>query len=186
MILNIAMKRAAAVGGWLLKEEMKTLWRAAATTAVIGDIVEIGSYKGKSTIMLAAGLRQADQEGTYLYAVDPHILDSSEAELEENIKAARLLSVTKLMNTTSSEARPKYKGDGLKALFIDGLHTEEACQQDYDLWHDLVKPGGALLFHDSKSAVKHPGPCAVVKRVMKSDKFYCVGRIGSLTIFIRY
>jgi len=184
MILDIAMARAHEIDGWLLPEEMKTLWHAAATTQVEGNIVEIGSYKGKSTIMLAAGLRHSEQD-RYVYAVDPHILGSTVGELGRNLEDAGLIKETVIWGVESSKGRELYWKDGLKVLFIDGLHTEEACQEDYDLWHDLVKPGGALLFHDSADEEKHPGPCAVVKRVMKSDKFFCVGRIGSITIFIR-
>ena len=36
----------------------------------------------------------------------------------------------------------------LRFLFIDGGHTEEAAQQDFDGWAKWVAVGGALVIHD--------------------------------------
>lgn len=33
-------------------------------------------------------------------------------------------------------------------LFIDGDHTEEGVSQDYQMYKDLVRPGGLIAFHD--------------------------------------
>ena len=62
-------QRAALVAGWLSEAQGRALFRAAAKTAGRGAIVEIGSWKGRSTTWLAAGARLA---GRRVYAIDPH------------------------------------------------------------------------------------------------------------------
>ena len=37
---------------------------------------------------------------------------------------------------------------GLDFLFIDGDHTLDGVRQDYEMYSPLVKPGGAIVFHD--------------------------------------
>ena len=38
--------------------------------------------------------------------------------------------------------------DGLDFLFIDGDHTLDGVRRDYEMYSPLVKPGGAIVFHD--------------------------------------
>jgi predicted O-methyltransferase YrrM len=38
--------------------------------------------------------------------------------------------------------------DGLDFLFIDGDHTYDGVRRDYEMYSPLVKPGGAIIFHD--------------------------------------
>jgi predicted O-methyltransferase YrrM len=37
---------------------------------------------------------------------------------------------------------------GLDFLFIDGDHTLAGVRSDYEMYSPLVKPGGAIIFHD--------------------------------------
>lgn len=39
-------------------------------------------------------------------------------------------------------------GGPVDFLFIDGDHTEKGVEQDYEMYHDLVRPGGLIAFHD--------------------------------------
>jgi len=39
-------------------------------------------------------------------------------------------------------------GGEVDFLFIDGDHTEAGVEQDYEMYHDLVRPGGLIAFHD--------------------------------------
>src|SRR5688500_180349 len=59
------------VHGWLTADEGDLLFRLARNvTARMGVIVEIGSWKGKSTIFLARGSLAGSR--VRVYAVDPH------------------------------------------------------------------------------------------------------------------
>lgn len=39
-------------------------------------------------------------------------------------------------------------GEKVDMLFIDGDHTEKGVEADYRDYHDLVRPGGIIAFHD--------------------------------------
>lgn len=39
-------------------------------------------------------------------------------------------------------------GQPIDFLFIDGDHTEDGVQRDYELYRGLVRPGGLIAFHD--------------------------------------
>jgi predicted O-methyltransferase YrrM len=39
-------------------------------------------------------------------------------------------------------------GGPVDFLFIDGDHSAAGVQQDYEMYHDLVRPGGLIAFHD--------------------------------------
>src|SRR5262245_54249429 len=56
------------VEGWLTLAQAQRLHDAAAAVAPTGRIVEIGSFRGRSTIALALGAA----EGVEVVAIDPH------------------------------------------------------------------------------------------------------------------
>lgn len=39
-------------------------------------------------------------------------------------------------------------GERIDFLFVDGDHTELGVEKDYDMYRDLVRPGGLIAFHD--------------------------------------
>src|SRR5689334_10869925 len=56
------------VQGWMTREQAERLWAAASRLAAPARIVEIGSYQGRSAIVLAS----AAQPGIEIIAIDPH------------------------------------------------------------------------------------------------------------------
>ena len=63
--LLVAVER---VDGWLSPDQAARLYDAAASTRVDDQIVEIGSFRGRSTIVLAG----AAPDGVGVIAIDPH------------------------------------------------------------------------------------------------------------------
>src|SRR5204862_2126445 len=61
-------RRVAGIGGWLTPKEGRLLYELARGCTGRGVIVEIGSWKGKSTIWLASGSRRGP--GVFVYAID--------------------------------------------------------------------------------------------------------------------
>ena len=75
------------VEGWLDDSEGAYLYSLAQQCSKLGCIVEIGSWKGKSTIWLAKGSESVG--GEKVYAIDPHTPDGiSEKGLRENLRMA--------------------------------------------------------------------------------------------------
>src|SRR5712692_7618908 len=84
------------IEGWLSEREAEFLYRTARGCSTSGVIVEIGSFKGKSTICLAKGSSAGGR--VEVHAIDPHTgtLEqnlwmagrSSLEDLNRNVKAA--------------------------------------------------------------------------------------------------
>jgi glycosyltransferase involved in cell wall biosynthesis/predicted O-methyltransferase YrrM len=130
------------------------LFSIAQTTPGNGEIVEIGSCFGRSTIYLAEGARHANR-GT-VWAVDPHTGDiawdlgrvSTYEVFLRNIREFGVESRVKPLKMTSKEAAQAWNGTPIRVLFIDGWHSYEAVTEDILLWFPHVVPGGLIVFDD--------------------------------------
>ena len=155
---------AEAARGFMPLEEGLALHEAA-HAAPAGPIVEIGSYCGKSAVYLGTA---AEERGGVLVTVDHHrgseenqpgweyhdatLVDGSGRldtlpHLRATLAAAGLEeSVVAVVGR--SRAVSLLWGGPLAMLFIDGGHTEEAAQTDYECWAGKLMPGGVLAVHD--------------------------------------
>ncbi len=59
------------IGGWLTEQEGIFLYNTAKKIKAHNTIVEIGSWKGKSTICLGRGSQDGNR--AKIFAIDPHI-----------------------------------------------------------------------------------------------------------------
>ena len=75
----------------------------------------------------------------------------------------------------------------LGMLFIDGGHTDEAAQADYEGWAPWVTLGGALAIHDvfPDPADGGQAPYRVYQRALESGEFTEVRAAGSLRVLER-
>ena len=140
--------RLAGVEGWLSDEEAGTLYRLARACTGRGVIVEIGSFKGRSTISLGLGSQAG--AGLPIYAIDPHRGPSYDAFLA-NIKAAGIDGLVTQVRLPSQEALEAIGTEPIELLFIDGSHKYELVLQDFALFVPRVVEGGWVLMHDTTS-----------------------------------
>lgn len=115
-----------------------------------GPVVEIGRFKGGSTIVFASAL----PAGVELWSYDFHVAlrpDMPGEELDEELRAALvrfgLDSKVHLLVADSRTAEPP-PGE-LALLFVDGDHSYEGAKADFDRWSTFVRPGGHVLLHDA-------------------------------------
>jgi hypothetical protein len=154
------------VEGWLSLDEAWALHETA--RQVHGSdpimIVEIGSWKGRSTIALALGIR-ARGEGI-VFAVDPHTgapegitegwsgvhipggLPVTAQEFHWNIAAADVAPFVRSLITTSHEARAQFANKTVDILFVDGSHEYEDVKADITDWQPTLKDGAVVAFND--------------------------------------
>jgi len=145
------------VEGFLLKSEEALLYRLAKMAVL--PIVEIGSYKGRSTICLAFG--SSEGNNVKVHAIDPHTGAEIERVLfgggsplwtfdvfKKNIKNVGLEHLVVAHVQTSQEAAKEWKG-GIGVVWIDGDHSYEMSLLDFRLWGTLLSEGGLIAFHDS-------------------------------------
>lgn len=164
------------VDGWLGSREGPYLYSLAKVASPMGAVVEIGSWKGKSTIWLAKGCQAVN--GEKLYAVDPH-RGGSEEEFRKNIGMAGVDSfVTPIVKTSMEAVRGWDRPIGL--LWIDGDHSYESVRHDFFSWEPKVVESGIIALHDTYS---WEGVRRVVDdEILKTDKFQVLGQFDSILV----
>ena len=175
------------IDGWLTDNEGEFLYNAAKNCRGRGVIVEIGSWKGKSTVWLAKGSKAGNN--VKVYAIDPHTGSSEHkrggsrvwtfAEFKQNIRRANVEDAVVPIIRTSEDAAHDWKEKPVELLWIDGAHDYEIVKLDFDLWFPYLIEGGSIAFHDT---IGWPGPRRLVKeKVYHSHNFADVGFIDSLS-----
>ncbi len=177
------------VDGWLAKREGKLLYTLASVFHATGDIIEIGSYKGKSTLLLASPLRISKRG--HVIAVDPHNGDitlhapkfpSTLHAFKQTIREAHLENYVTVYRMTSLAAAKKYRGV-TDILFIDGLHDYDHASEDFSAWFPYVKNGGIIIFHDAYCGI--PGVGQAAREVLRRPDISGVGAVGSMIYVIK-
>jgi predicted O-methyltransferase YrrM len=160
------------IEGWLLNSEAKLLYNLAKNCSGAGVIVEIGSYKGKSTIYLGTGSKEGNN--VKVYAIDPFFAGSQGA-FKDNIKHFSVDDIVIPVTKTSEAAAESFRAP-VELIFIDGDHRYAFVKRDLELWFPKVIEGGIMAFHDT---VGWPGPKKVVNEsVYKSYNFRNVRLVG--------
>lgn len=181
------------VEGWMTPGQARRLWTCARTVPVGGQIVEIGSFRGRSMIVLAS----AAADGVALVAIDPHAgndrgpheFEGFEEEASQdhdvfnaNLERAGVRDRVRHVRKFSSDALGDVEGQ-IDLLYIDGAHRFGPALDDIRSWSARVKPGGDLLIHDSFSSVGVTGAIAV--SLLASEGWHYLGRSESMTHYRR-
>lgn len=174
------------IEGWLTKSETLLLYYLAQCVQGDGHTVEIGSYKGKSTIALALGLKKSGKRGL-IWAIDPHqgIIKKGKQEKEntyneflKNIKKTGLETSIRPIVDTSAGAARRWKKP-IRLLFIDGLHDYEHVQADIAYWSAWVVNTGVIAFHDAFCAEKEVW-LAIKKYMFHRSDIVDIGTVSSI------
>ncbi|HTH05315.1 MAG TPA: class I SAM-dependent methyltransferase [Ilumatobacteraceae bacterium] len=183
------LARVDGVDGWMSPDQARRLYDAAVATRPGERIVEIGSFRGRSTIVLAS----AAPEGVEVVAIDPHAgNDRGPQEIEgfadeaatdhevfnANLAAAGVAARVQHVRAFSDDAHSAVDGE-VAVLYVDGAHRYAPARKDIHDWGARVAPGGTLLIHDSFSSVGVT--LAIARELMVSRRWRYVGRARSLT-----
>lgn len=178
------------VDGWLSSHEAWWLYQVAKYLVVGGVVVEIGSWKGKSTIAIASGLRDGGHTH-HVTSVDPHegsivhkeiYTNSTFTTFQRNIRKFHCDQFVTPVVKTSVNAHKKWVSS-IAFLFIDGLHDYEHTKEDYVLWQQHVAPGGIIAFHDGFCGM--PGVWKAMNEVFFKSDLIDIGTIASIVYGIR-
>ncbi|MFB8763156.1 class I SAM-dependent methyltransferase [Nocardiopsis alba] len=196
---------AEAAKGFMPTDEGLALYETALAYADRGPIVEIGTYCGKSTVFLGAAARVS---GAKVVTVDHHRGSEEHQEGWEYHDPSLIDPVTKRFDTLphfrrtiteaglddeviaiagASVAVAAIWGTELGMLFIDGGHSEEAAQNDYEGWTPHIAVGGALVIHDVFPDPADGGrpPYNIYRRALDSGRFEEVRVVGSMRVLER-
>ncbi len=125
-----------------------------------GDVVEIGSWQGRSTFFLGNAVK--DSNNGSLYAIDHfkgnfgkenlYKIDGSLSGLSgkflSNVTEAGLIDYVKLLDMPSGEAAQQLDDAKIRFLFVDGDHTYEGVKTDMELFFPKLLTGSIVVFDD--------------------------------------
>jgi predicted O-methyltransferase YrrM len=181
------------VEGWMTPAQARRLWDASSRVPAGQAVVEIGSFRGRSTIVLAS----AAAEGVEIIAIDPHagndrgpqeiegFVDEAEldnAAFEANLSQAGVRDRVRHLRKFSDVAHGDVDGD-VHLLYVDGAHRYRPALTDIQDWGRRIAPGGTLLIHDSFSSIGVTG--AIARALFFTGGFRYVGRSESMTEYRR-
>jgi len=186
-------------------DEGLALYEAGLEAGLVGPLLEIGSYCGKSATYLGEAARE---RGTVLFSIDHHrgseemqagwehhdpevadpatgVIDSlrffrqtiAEAGLDETVIAV----------VGDSPTIAEHWATPLGLVFIDGAHSTEPARADYEGWEPKIVTRGFLAIHDvfPDPADGGQAPYRIYLRALASGAFKEVSVTGSLRVLER-
>ena len=188
-----ALAAVAGVEGWLSDDQARRLWDRARSVHPGGLIVEIGSYRGRSAIVLA----RAVEGRAEVIAVDPHAGNdrgprqihgtSAQGEADnrafrENLERAGVAGAVRHVRRASQAGLEEVEGP-VDLLYVDGAHRFGPARADVVRWGARVRPGGTLMVHDAYSSIGVT--LALLSAITAGRSFVYVGRSRSLAEYRR-
>lgn len=177
-----------ALDGWMTPAQGRRLYEAARRCPPGGRVVEIGSFRGKSTVVLAT----AAPPDAEVVAIDPHAgndrgpneIEGFAAEAADdhevflcNLRDFGVVERVRHVRAFSGDAHGEV-ADPIDVLYVDGAHRFAPARADLRDWGRRVAPGGTLLVHDAFSSVGVT--LAIVVELFAGRRFRYCGRSGSL------
>lgn len=175
------------IDGQISRVEAKILMDLAKSTPPETVIVEIGSYRGRSTIALAFGTLEG--AGNRVYAIDPHLKfqgilggcfgPADQAEFYHNVVSANVGEIVSVVSLPSIAAARSWRDRNVSLLWVDGDHSYKAVREDFEAWEAYVISGGTIAFHDNTA----PGVQTLIQELSCAKNIVPVGRVSSLSWF---
>ena len=181
------------IEGWLTPNEANGLFEISSMLPKESVVLEIGSWKGKSTWCIAQGLKKG-----IINCIDPFNAAGEEGSKEIYEKTKGNISLLEQFQNNMKGISPEvtvithkgYSSDFVNAipnidfLFIDGDHSIEGCRFDYENFENEVKVGGYLAFHDYYPDRPELGSTWVIQNLVKQNKNYIhYNDFDSLSVF---
>ncbi|WP_217489477.1 class I SAM-dependent methyltransferase [Streptomyces malaysiensis] len=187
-------------------DEGLALYAAAVRAGALGlPLVEVGTYCGRSTILLADAARVAgtvavtvdhhrgseEQQPGWEYH-DPDVVDPEVGRMDTLPTFRRTLHQAGLEDHVIAVVgrSPRVAavwGRPVGLVFIDGGHTDEHASADYEGWAPHLAPGGLLVIHDvfPDPADGGQAPYRIYRRALASGAFTEVSATHSLRVLRR-
>ncbi|GAA4766662.1 MULTISPECIES: class I SAM-dependent methyltransferase [Streptomyces] len=194
--------------GFMPVDEGLALYAAAVEAGALGlPLLEVGTYCGRSTVLLADAARRT---GTVAVTVDHHRGSEEQQPGWEYHDPETVDPETGLMDTLPAFRRTLHRagleehvvavvgrspqvarvwGGRVGLVFVDGGHTDEHAAGDYEGWGPRVAEGGLLVIHDvfpdPVDEFTGQAPYRIYLRALASGAFREVSATGSLRVLRR-
>lgn len=174
-------------------DQARRLYDRASELGAGTRIVEIGSFRGRSLIVLAS----AAVDGIEIVSIDPHAGsdrgpqeiaadqergDDDHTIYDRNLTNAGVRDRVDHVRKMSDEALIDVAGE-IDLLYIDGAHRFAPARADIVDWGNRVSGGGTMLIHDSFSSIGVT--LALLSTTLLSGEWRYVGRSQSMAEYRR-
>jgi len=161
-IIDIEMlgKMSLTIPGMITPQAGKFLYTLCYMQSIEGDVVEIGSWQGRSSTFLARAVKESKNGNFYaidhfggnvgkesFYEVDG-TLNGLKDNFNHNISKFGLSDVVHLLDMRNTEAAKQLEENTIRFLFIDGDHTKEGVRRDIELFFPRLIKGSIVVFDD--------------------------------------
>jgi hypothetical protein len=193
--LSAVLEASDRIDGWLEPEEADLLFATAACALAHVEgadaLVEVGSYCGRGTVVLAMAAR-ALRPRARVYAIDPHdgivgALDRGLLGGPPSLPAFRanmaVAGVDVVVEPIVARVPDVPWGRPIALLLIDGLHDYANVARDFFHFEPWLVDGGFVAFHDA--ADYFPGVPTFVNELVETGGYRLVDRAGSLVVLRR-
>ena len=180
------------ISGWLADDEADLLITATdqALTASPNAraVVEVGSFRGKATTVLASVVRSVRPEAR-VWAIDPHDgvvgdLDRGTSQegptldlFRHNIARAGLDAFVETVQARTPEVA---WSEPICLLLVDGLHDYASVARDFRHFEPFLADSALVAFHDY--ADYFPGVKTFVDELLKCDRYVLADRASSMIV----
>lgn len=150
-----------------------------------GPVLEIGRLAGKSTSIIAMGMRDGEKEFPF-FSVDQaaYLTAAADATLQENGVRERVL----MLHGDSADTVQRLPGR-FDTVFIDGDHSYDGVVRDMFAIRNRVEVGSPILFHDyyhganADPANLHIKVAKAVDKHAPGSRLEFRGGVGAIAVF---
>ena len=199
------LEHARSATGFMPEDEGDLLFEVARAALVDGPGVEIGTWCGKSAVILGAAAREA---GSVIFTIDHHrgseenqpgwewhdptLVDEEAGRIDTLpffrrtiMRAGLEEEVVGIVGRAPTVAR--HWRTPLAFLFIDGGHTDEHVTNDYEGFARWVARGAVMVIHDVFERPEDGGqpPWRVYRRALASGDWEEIAERGSMRVLLR-
>jgi len=151
---NVVAHKVEAIEGYLMPGQERYLFEKVSSLPLDATIVEIGSYKGRSTVAMAYACVSTNRT---IYCIDTFSGNETDFKANDffshwlkNIKENNLDQYVIPLRGRSVNMIKRLREEGVKIdfAFIDGSHQFIDVLRDFEGLYPLMKDGGQIAFHD--------------------------------------
>lgn len=154
MPTNLSQSEFDGLDGLITPEIGQLLYEHASRVPGHQSIVEIGSFRGMSTVFLAAGAR--DGQSPQVYAVDPwrdgqdvfYNGPEHRGIFDAQLQSRGLAKFVIPVHGFSVEVAERFSGAPVGLLYIDGDHSEQAVLDDFHAWSPHLASDATIVVDD--------------------------------------
>lgn len=188
-LFNSIKEKVNSIEGWLYEDEIEllaTICYTKAQTKKVPVLVEIGSYCGKATAVMALTVKEINNEAK-IFAIDDFsgrlgaedtridLYAPSFEKFQHTLRQSEIINEITIIKNTSSLVDFKEEID---VLLVDGLHDYANVARDFYNYEKHLKPDSILLFHDYDTGF--PGVTHFVNELIFNGNYQTLGKINSL------